>query len=130
MVVVRFQICTIKHRQITNIYNDAYTKTETDLTLSGYTNSIDLHNDFYNEAKMSIISYTYYTITEIQANYYDNVATGPLFPNIDVSNYYSNLEVDDIGDGLSTLLLNTYTKTEIDTQLTVTHQIHIYKTIT
>ena len=31
---------------IADIYNDTYTKTEIDLTLSGYTNSIDLHNDF------------------------------------------------------------------------------------
>ena len=28
-----------------DIYNDTYTKTETDSTLSAYTNSIDLHND-------------------------------------------------------------------------------------
>ena len=31
---------------IANIYNDAYAKTEIDLTLSGYTNSIDLHTAF------------------------------------------------------------------------------------
>ena len=29
-----------------NIYNDTYTKTEIDLTLSGYTNPIDLHSGF------------------------------------------------------------------------------------
>ena len=29
-----------------DIYNDTCTKTETVLTLSGYTNSIDLHTDF------------------------------------------------------------------------------------
>ena len=32
---------------IANIYNYIYTKTETDLTLSAYTNSIDLHKDFF-----------------------------------------------------------------------------------
>ena len=32
---------------IADIYNDTYAKTEIDSTLSGYTNSIDLHNDFY-----------------------------------------------------------------------------------
>ena len=37
---------------------------------------------------------------------------------IHLSNYYTNSEVDDIGDGLSTLVFNTYTKAEIDTQLT------------
>ena len=66
-----------------DIYNNTYTKTEIDSSLSAYTNSIDLHNDFYGKAKMSIILDTDYNITEIQANYYDKVATGSLFPNID-----------------------------------------------
>ena len=103
---------------IADIYNDTYTKTEIDSTLSGYTNSIDLHNDFYSKAKMSIILDTYYNITEIQANYYDKVATDSLFPNIGLSNYYPKIEVDDIDNELSALILNIYTKTEIDTQLT------------
>ena len=42
---------------IADIYNDTYTKTEIDSTLSAYTNSIDLHNGFYSKAKMSIILY-------------------------------------------------------------------------
>ena len=67
---------------------------------------------------MSIILDTYYNIAEIQANYYDKVVTDSLFSNIDLSNYYPKLEVDDIDNELSTLILNTYTKTEIDTQLT------------
>ena len=67
---------------------------------------------------MSIILDTYYNITEIQANYYDKVATDSLFSNIDLSNYSSKIEVDDIDNELFTLILNTYTKTEIDTQLT------------
>ena len=41
-----------------------------------------------------------------------------MFSNIDLSNYYSKTEVDDIDNKLFTLVLNTYTKTEIDTQLT------------
>ena len=67
---------------------------------------------------MSIIVDTYYNITRIQANYYDKVATDSLCSNIDLSNYYSKTEVDDIDNDLSTFILNTYTKTEIDTQLT------------
>ena len=86
---------------IADIYDDAYTKAEIDLTLSGCTNSIDLHNGFYSKAKMSIILDTYYNITEIQANYYDKVATGSLFSNIDLGNYYSKTEVGDIGNELS-----------------------------
>ena len=46
-----------------DIYNDTYTKTETDSTLSAYTNSTDLHNGFYSTAKMSVILDTYYNIT-------------------------------------------------------------------
>ena len=54
---------------IADIYNDTYTTTEIDSTLSAYTSPIDLHNDFYSKAKMSIILDTCYNITEIQANY-------------------------------------------------------------
>ena len=89
-----------------------------DLTLSGYTYPIDLHTDFYSKAKMNIILDTYYNITEIQANYYDKVATDPVFPNIALSNYYTKTEVGDIDNELFTVILNTYTKTEIETQLT------------
>ena len=67
---------------------------------------------------MSIILDTYYNITEIQANYYIKTEIDSLFSNIDLSNYYTKSEVDDIGNGLSALILNTYTKTEIDSQLT------------
>ena len=97
---------------IANIQNDTQTKTEIDSTLSAYTNSIDLHNDFHSKAEMSIILGTYYNITEMQANYYDKVASDSLFSNIDLSNYYSKIEVDDIDNELFTLVLNTYTKTD------------------
>ena len=46
------------------------------------------------------------------------VTTDSLISNIDLSNYYNNIEVDDIDYELSTLVLNTYTKTEVDSQLT------------
>ena len=55
------------------------------------------------------------------ANLYDKVATDSLFSDIDLSNYYSKIEVGDIGNGLSTLISNTYTKTEIDTLLYTNH---------
>ena len=64
---------------------------------------------------MSIILDTYYNITEIQANYYAKVATDSLFSNIYLSNYYTKIEVGDIGNELFTLILNAYTKTEIVT---------------
>ena len=41
-----------------------------------------------------------------------------MFPNIDLIDYYTKSEIDDIGNELPTLILNTYTKTEVDTQLT------------
>ena len=67
---------------------------------------------------MSIILCTYYNITEIQSNYYIKTEIDSLFSNLDLSNYYTKSEVDDIDNELFTLILNTYTKTEIDTQLT------------
>ena len=76
---------------------------------------------------MSIILDSCYNITEIQANYYDKVATDPLISNIDLSNYYSKIEVDDIDNEGSTLLLNTYTKTEIGTHLYTNYPSIIYR---
>ena len=102
---------------IADIYNDTYTKTEIDSTLSAYTNSTDLHNDFYTKAKMSIISNTYYNITETQASYYIKAEIDSLFSNIDLSSYYTKIEIDDIDNELSTLILTTCTKTEVDTLL-------------
>ena len=40
-----------------------------------------------------------------------------MFSNIDLISYYSKSEVDDIDNELSTIIFNTYTKTEIDTLL-------------
>ena len=98
-------------------HNDTYTKTEIDSTLSACTNPTDLHNGFYSKAKMSIILDTYCNITEIQANDYIKTEIGPLFSNIDLNNYYTKAEIDDIHKGLSTLILNTCTKTEVYTLL-------------
>ena len=66
---------------------------------------------FYSKAKISILSDTYYNITETQANYYDKVATDSLFSNIDLSNYYTKVEIGDIDNELFTLILNACTKT-------------------
>ena len=83
-----------------------------DSTLSVYTNPIDLHNGFYSKAKMNIIVDTYYNITENQAIYYDKVATDSLFSNMDLSSFYSKTGVDDIDNGLSTLILHTCARTD------------------
>ena len=37
--------------------------------------------------------------------------------NIELSNHYTETEMGAIDNGLSTLILNTYTKTEVDTLL-------------
>ena len=37
--------------------------------------------------------------------------------NIDLSSYYTKAEINDIDNELSNLILNTYTKTEVDTLL-------------
>ena len=73
IVIVRLQMNMYNTTSVNiltaDIYNDAYTKTEFDSTLSAYTNSTDLHNEVYSKAKLSIILDTCYNITEIQANY-------------------------------------------------------------
>ena len=64
-------------------------------------NSIDL--SFTNSNK----AYLDYDKTET-----DNLLAN-ISPNIDLSNYYTETEVDAIDDELSTLILNTYTKPEV-----------------
>ena len=44
-------------------------------------------------------------------NFYNKSSIDTLFSNIDLSNYYTKAEIDDIDNELSTLILNTYTKT-------------------
>ena len=43
---------------------------------------------------------------------------GALFPNTDLSNYYTKTEIGDVDNELPTLILNTYNKSEIDTRFT------------
>ena len=57
-------------------------------------------------------------IADIYNDAYIKTEIDSLFSNLDLSNYYTKSEVDDIDNELFTLILNTYTKTEIDTQLT------------
>ena len=49
------------------------------------------------------------------SSYYIKTGIDKLFPNIDLSSYYTNPEADDIDNGLATSILNTCTKTEVDT---------------
>ena len=71
-----------------------------------------------------ICDYTYIK-TEIDSliskidlsSYYIKAEIDSLFSNINLSTYYTTSEVDGIDNGLFALVLNTYTKTEIDTQL-------------
>ena len=52
------------------------------------------------------------------SNYYNKGQVDAIVANIDFSNnHYTETEVDDIDNELSALILNTYTKTEIDTTL-------------
>ena len=52
------------------------------------------------------------------SNCYNKGQVDAIVANIDFSNnHYTLTEVDDIDNELSALILNTYTKTEVDTQL-------------
>ena len=66
-----------------------YNKTESDSLLSNVSLS-----DYYNETEMDLI-----------------------VSNIDLSNYYTKTETGDLDNELSTLILNTYTKTKAGTLL-------------
>ena len=90
---------------------------------------LDIPN-FYNKASVDILIADIYDDTYIKteidtlfsniglSNYYIKSKIDTLFSNIDLSNYCNKYEIDDIGNELSTLILNTYIKTEVDTQLT------------
>ena len=67
--------------------------------------------NMYNKTSVDILT------ADISNDTYIKTEIDYLFSNIDLSNYYIKSEVDDIDNELSTLILNTYTKTEIDTQL-------------
>ena len=52
------------------------------------------------------------------SNYYNKGQVDAVVANIDFSNnHYTKTEVDDIDNELSALILSTYIKTEVDTQL-------------
>ena len=104
--------------QIPNTYN----KTFVDILIA------DIYNDIYIETEIgTLISNiglsSYYIKAEIGtlfsnialSNYYIKTKIGTLVANIYLSNYYTKPEVDHIDNELSTLILNTYTKTEVDT---------------
>ena len=58
-------------------------------------------------------------------NYYTRAESDALFANIDLSNYYNKAEIDAIDDELTSLILNTCTKTEVDNLLTGSENIDI-----
>ena len=67
--------------------------------------------NMYNKTDVDIV------IADICNDIYIETEIDTSFPNIDLSNYYTKPEVDDTDNELSTLILNTYTKTEVDTPL-------------
>ena len=57
-------------------------------------------------------------ISNIYDDVYIKTEIGTLFSNIDLNNYYTKTEIDDLDNDLSTLILNTYNNSETDTCLT------------
>ena len=89
---------------IADICNEIYLKTTAD-TL---TPNIDLIS-YYIKAETDTL-----TSNVDLSNYYIKAETDTLFSNIDLSTYYAKSEVDGIDNELPTLVLNTYTKAEVD----------------
>ena len=82
--------------------------------LCSSTNACTFHDDCeipnrYNKTYVDIL------IADICNDSYSTTEIDILCSNIELSNYYTKSDVDDIDNDLSTLLLNSYTKTEIDT---------------
>ena len=77
--------------------------------------NVDIPN-FYDKTKInSILANS--TFSDL-SNYYNNTETGAIVSNINLSNnHYAKTETDDIDNELSTSILNTYTKTEVDNLL-------------
>ena len=70
---------------------------------------VRFHVFFYNKPPIGTL------ISTTDSDIYMKTEIDTLFSNIDLINYYIRNEVDDIDNELSTLILNTYTKTEIET---------------
>ena len=69
-------------------------------------NSLDKSVEFFGDLDIP----NFYNKTELDS------LLANINPNIDLSNYYTKTEIDDLDNELSTLILDTYTKTEVDTQ--------------
>ena len=82
-----------------------YNKTSVDILIA------DIYNDTHIKTEID----TLFLNIDL-SNYCIKSESGTLFYNIDLSSYYTKFEIDDIDNGLYTLILNTYTKTEVDTQ--------------
>ena len=70
----------------------------------------------------------YYTSSGVDTlfnQYYTRAESDALFANIDLSNYYNKAEIDAIDDEVTSLILNTYTKTGVDNLLTGSENIDI-----
>ena len=115
---------TFTDNLITQIYDDFYLK----LKIDGLFSNINISN-YYDKSYIDYLNHELptqflntYTKTEVDsllatinlADYYNKTEMDLIVPNIDLINYYTKTEVDDIDNELSTLILNTCTKTDID----------------
>ena len=76
------------------------------------TNACTCHGDceipnIYNKTSVDM------SVADIHNGVHINTEHDTLFSNIDLSNYFTKSEVDDIENELSTLILNTYSKTDV-----------------
>ena len=85
-------------------------------------NSLDRSCDLFGDADIPFVYYKSEIISILAnsnfsdpSNYYNKTEIDAIVSNINFSNdRYTKAETDDIDNELSTLMLNTYTKTEID----------------
>ena len=74
---------------------------------------------FYKTETISILANSNFSGL---SNYYNKNETGATVSKVNFNNnHYTKAEIDDIGNGLPTLILNPYTKTEADNLLYTTY---------
>ena len=77
---------------------------------------------FYNKPPIDTL------ISTINDNIYIKTQIDTLFSNIALINYHTKTEIDDLDNGLPTLVLNTYNKSDIDTFSTGYYNIEYLNT--
>ena len=126
-IYIYIYIKTSTDNLITQIYDDFYLELEIDGLFANINISNYYDNSYidYMDNEISTPFLNTYTKAELDSllsninlsDYYNRTEMDLIVSNIELSNYYTGAEIGAIDNELSNLILNTYTKTEVDTLL-------------